>query len=233
MRKIIYISIIIITVILCINVSNKKVQKTIETIALPSTDKVIVIDAGHGLPDEGAIGYEGMTEQKINLEIALKLQKLLESSGAIVKLTRSDENGIYNIESKTIRDKKVSDTKNRANIINSINNDILISIHLNKFSDSKYRGWQVFYKEKNAPSEMLANNIQTNINKNINIENKRKIKSIHNIYIIDKAKIPSVIVECGFISNPSEAELLKKKEYQNKLVWGMYIGIQEYFKELK
>ena len=226
----IYIAIAIGLIILYLN---NKQEKTLKVISTQVTNKTIIIDAGHGLPDEGAVGFKSLTEEKINLQIAIKLQKLLESSGSVVRLTRSDENGIYNTDAKTIRNKKVSDIKNRVNLINNMNNQILVSIHLNKFSDSKYRGWQVFYKENNVESELLANKIQQSINKNINISNKRTTKPIRNIYIIDKSKIPSVIVECGFISNKEEATLLQKEDYQDKLVWGIYIGIQEYFKENK
>ena len=226
-----YMYIVIVVIIICVIFLNVRKTKTLPTIAIPSTNRSVIIDAGHGLPDAGAVGYECLTVEKINLSIAMKLQKLLESSGTITYLTRSDENGIYDINSKSIKQKKISDIKNRVELINKTGSEILISIHLNKFSDNKYSGWQVFYRENSEESNRLADCIQNSINKNIDRENKRITKPIKDIYIIDNSKIPAVIVECGFISNPEEAILLQDETYQNKIVWGIYIGIQEYFKE--
>ncbi len=198
--------------------------------ALPITNKVIVIDAGHGLPDEGAVGFNGTTEQAINLSISLKLQKLIEQSGAKVVLTRSDENGIYSLDSKSIRNKKVSDIKNRVEIGNNSNADVFISIHLNKYPPSEiYRGWQTFYQNNNEKSKQLSNIIQNNLSNNIEFKNDRTPMPITGIYIMDHVQIPSVIIECGFLSNPEEVRLLKEDTYQNKLAWGIYTGLQEYF----
>lgn len=202
----------------------------IQANATPITNKTIVIDAGHGLPDSGASSFNGTTEQAINLAIALKLQKIIEQSGAKVILTRSDENGIYSTDSTNIRNKKVSDIKNRVEIGNNSNADIFVSIHLNKFSgSSEYKGWQTFYQKESESSALLANKIQENLNKNIEQDNNRKVLPLTNVYIMDNVKIPTVVVECGFLSNPEETENLKKDEYQNKLVWGIYLGIQDYF----
>lgn len=208
----------------------QKQEKTVATNALPVTNKVIVIDAGHGKPDSGAEGFNGTTEQAINLEISLKLQKLIEQSGGKVILTRSDENGIYSNNVKGIKNLKVSDAKNRVEIGNNSDADVFVSIHLNKFSASSiYNGWQVFYQKENEDSKFLADNIQENLNKNIEKENNRKTMSISNIYVMENVKVPAVIVECGFLSNPEECEALKTESYQNKIVWGIYLGLQEYF----
>lgn len=185
---------------------------------------------GIGKPDEGAVGLFGTTEQAINLSISLKLQKLIEQCGAKVILTRSDENGIYSIDSKSIREKKVSDIKNRVDLGNNSNADIFISIHLNKYPPSEiYRGWQTFYQNKNDESENLATLIQNNINKNIDYENNRTPMKITDVYIMKNVTIPTVIVECGFLSNSEETTLLKDDTYQYKLAWGIFLGIQEYF----
>lgn len=185
---------------------------------------------GIGKPDEGAVGLFGTTEQAINLSISLKLQKLIEQCGAKVILTRSDENGIYSIDSKSIREKKVSDIKNRVDLGNNSNADIFISIHLNKYPPSEiYRGWQTFYQNKNDESKNLATLIQNNINKNIDYENNRTPMKITDVYIMKNITIPTVIVECGFLSNSEETTLLKDDTYQYKLAWGIFLGIQEYF----
>lgn len=205
-------------------------ESSVQVNALPITNKVVVIDGGHGLPDEGAIGFNGTTEQAINLSIALKLQKIVEQSGAKVVLTRSDENGIYSLDSSSIRNKKISDIKNRVEIGNNSDADIFVSIHLNKYPPSEmYRGWQTFYQKDNENSKKLALSVQENINKNIDFKNERTPLPISNVYIMDHVKVPSIVVECGFLSNPEEAELLKTDIYQNKIAWGIYTGLQEYF----
>lgn len=203
--------------------------KTVKVNALPITNKTIVIDAGHGLPDEGAVGFNQTTEQAINLSVALKLQQLIEQSGAKVLLTRSDENGIYSLDSKSIRNKKVSDIKNRVEIGNNNDADLFISIHLNKFPSSVYRGWQTFYQKENDKSKLLSQCLQDDLGKNIEFKNDRVPLPISGIYIMDHVKVPTVIIECGFLSNPQEAEMLKGDNYQNKLAWGIFTGVQDYF----
>lgn len=201
--------------------------------ATPITNKVVVLDAGHGLPDEGAVGFTGTTEQAINLSIVLKLQKLIEQSGAKVILTRSDENGIYSLDSNSIRSKKISDIKNREKIIDESNADICVSIHLNKYTVSKYSGWQTFYQASNEKSKKLSEFIQAELNNNMDEENNRVPMAIKGVYLMEHIDIPGVIVECGFISNPKEEQKLKEDSHQSKLAWGIYAGIQQYFLNLK
>ena len=209
---------------------NTEEQNTyISTVSLPASGKTIVIDAGHGVPDEGAQSSNGTTEAETNLKIALKLQNLLEQSGCTVILTRSDENAIYDIDSKTLKQKKISDIKNRVKIGNESSADIFVSIHLNKSPQSQYDGWQTFYKEGSEDGARLAKTIQENLNKTIQKENNRIAKTIDKVYIIKYVEIPTTIVECGFLSNPNEEKLLLEDEYQNKLAWGIYNGIIDYF----
>lgn len=181
----------------------------------------------------GAESSSGTTENKINLKIALKLQNLLEQSGCTVILTRSDENGIYDLDKTTLREKKVSDIKNRVKIGNDASADIFVSIHLNKIPQGQYWGWQTFYKKNNKDSEVLAKCIQENLNKAISEENKRQSLTISNKYIVDHVEIPISIVECGFLSNREEEVKLQTDEYQDKLAWGIYTGIVDYFNEIK
>lgn len=204
-------------------------SNVIETVTLPVTNKVIVIDAGHGVPDEGAESPNGISEAKINLSIALKLQKLLEQSGATVILTRSDDNGIYDIDSKTLKEKKISDLKNRVKIGNKSSADAFISIHLNKIPQQKYSGWQTFYKSSDENSIKLAKTIQNNLNKSIQKDNDRVPMKLDSIYIVKNIEIPITVVECGFLSNPDEEKELLNDEYQNKLAWGIFSGIMDYF----
>ena len=208
-----------------------QIKTTVPTVSLPISGKTIVIDAGHGKPDEGAESSTGTTEAAINLKIALKLQNLLEQSGTTVILTRSDENAIYNIDSKTLKQKKISDIHNRVKIGNESSADIFVSIHLNKIPESQYDGWQTFYREGSSEGQKLAVAIQNNLNNTIQKENNRVAKTIDNIYIIKHVEIPITIVECGFLSNPEEEKQLLDDKYQDKLAWGIYNGIIEYFYE--
>ena len=185
---------------------------------------------GHGAPDGGAVAEDGTYESNINLSIVEKLQKLLESSSCTVILTRSDENGIYQMDADTIRKKKISDMKNRVEIGNHSDAEIFVSIHLNKIPSTKYSGWQTFYKNENENSLKLANSIQENLNYAIQKENKRVPEKVPDIYLAKNLDIPFTIVECGFLSNSTECDLLKTDNYQEVLAWGIYTGIMDYFK---
>lgn len=177
----------------------------------------------------GAESSNGVTEAEINLKIALKIQQLLEQSGCTVILTRSDENEIYDAGSDTIREKKVSDMKNRVKIGNESSADIFVSIHLNKISQSQYDGWQTFYKTNSEESKKLAVDIQNNLNEAMQKNNSRTPAQLNTIYLMKYVEIPITIVECGFLSNPEEEKMLQTDEYQDKLAWGIYNGINDYF----
>ena len=183
------------------------------------------------LRDEGAESSNGTTEAETNLKIALKVQNLLEQSGCNVILTRSDENAIYDLDAKTLKQKKISDIRNRVKIGNEASADIFVSIHLNKIPQQQYYGWQCFYKPNDEQSIKLAKQLQENLNKSIQKENKRVAMKLDTVYIMKHVEIPISIVECGFLSNPEEEKQLLDDNYQNKLAWGIYNGIQEYFYE--
>ena len=183
---------------------------------------------GHGKPDEGAQSSTGTTEAATNLKIALKLQNLLEQSGTIVILTRSDENAIYDIEAQTLKQKKISDIHNRVKIGNESSADLFVSIHLNKIPQQQYDGWQTFYKQGSEEGKKLAISIQNNLNEAIQKENNRVAKTIENIYIIKHVEIPITIVECGFLSNTQEAELLTQEAYQRRVAWTVALGVLQY-----
>ena len=217
-----------------IQISNEQRKElTVETTSTPASNKTIVIDAGHGSPDEGAESNNGTTEAQINLKIALKVQNLLEQTGSTVILTRSNDNAIYDLDSKTLRQKKVSDIRNRVKIGNESSADIFVSIHLNKIPQKQYYGWQCFYNTKNKKSKILAEQLQNNLNESIQKENKRVAMKLNTIYIMKNVEIPISIVECGFLSNPEEEIKLQEDEYQNRLAWGIYNGITEYFYNLE
>lgn len=233
-KKLMYVilGVFIAIVILLCTINMSKVNNDYEeTVSLPVSGKTIVVDAGHGKPDEGAEVGDGTTEAETNLKIALKLQNLLEQSGCTVILTRSDENGIYDVDSKTLKQKKISDIKNRVKIGNESSADIFVSIHLNKIPQEQYDGWQTFYNEKSEEGKRLAVSIQQNLNEAIQKENNRIAAKIENIYIVKHVEIPTTIVECGFLSNQKEKEDLMTDSYQNRLAWGIYNGIIDYFYE--
>ena len=193
----------------------------------------IIIDAGHGLPDGGAVGINGTIEQKLNLDISLKLQKMLEQSGAKVILTRSDENAIYINKSEKVRKNKLNDLKARKEIIDSVDADIFVSIHMNKFEQSKYHGAQVFYSNYPLNSKILAENVQQNIKQLTDDSNNRKIKVKNDIFLLKNCQIPSILIECGFLSNPKEEQQLNNEAYQTKIVYSIYHGILDYFESEK
>lgn len=224
-----FLTCVAITVIVFGVAKMKNSNNVIQTVALPVSSKIIVIDAGHGKPDEGAQSSTGTTEAETNLKIAMKLQNLLEQSGATVILTRSDENAIYDLDKKTLREKKISDIRNRVKIGNEASADIFVSIHLNKIPEGQYWGWQCFYKESDENGMKLAKTIQDNLNQSIKKENTRVAMKIDNVYIVKHVEIPTAIVECGFLSNQEEEKQLLTDEYQNKLAWGIYSGIMDYF----
>lgn len=229
-KRIIYILFVIIIALCYLFIKNHS-EETILVSSLPVSNHTIILDAGHGNPDGGAESSAGVTEQEINLEIVIKLQELLEQSGSIVVLTRSDENGIYDTDKETIREKKVSDMKNRVEIGNESEGEIFVSIHLNKIPQEQYSGHQTFYQKNNEKSKELALFIQDNLNYSIQKESKREILPLTGKYIMDNVKIPTVTVECGFLSNYSESQLLQKDDYQMKIAWGIYCGIMDYFYE--
>lgn len=177
----------------------------------------------------GQSQVHGTTEAETNLKIVLKLQSLLEQSGATVILTRSDENAIYDLDKNTLREKKVSDIHNRVKIGNESSADIFVSVHLNKIPQSQYYGWQCFYKQNDEQSMNLAKTIQENLNDAIQKENKRVAMKLDTVYIMKHVEIPISIVECGFLSNPEEEKQLLDDSYQDKLAWGIYNGIMDYF----
>lgn len=191
----------------------------------------VILDPGHGGEDGGAVGADGTLEKDINLSIAKKLQQLLLTSGFNVRMIRDSDVSIYSDGMGTIKEKKVSDLKNRLNIANESENNILISIHQNKFPQSQYNGTQVFYSENNPGSKELAENIKESVTGFLQPDNKRETKpATKDIYILYNCKSVAVMVECGFLSNDAELQKLKDKIYQDEMAFSIYCGFLEYMK---
>lgn len=205
------------------------------SISVPATvnasyGKVVVIDAGHGEPDGGAAGADGTTEAGLNLLVAQKLNNLLLQSDIKTVMTRTTNEGIYDPSAKNITEKKRTDMRKRREIQSSVGADLFISIHMNQFEQSKYHGAQVVYDGKNAEAKRLAECIQSALREGVDPDNDRQaMKSDGSIYLLKNAPVPSVIVECGFLSNGEELEKLKTDEYQTKLAWAVMKGIEAYY----
>lgn len=189
----------------------------------------IIIDAGHGGEDGGAVGIDGTVEKQLNLEIALKLNDILSVMGYETRMVRTSDISIYNGNPKTLREKKVSDIRNRAAIMEEYENCLYVSIHQNKYEDSSIWGAQTFYSPNDSESKSLAQFIQSTIATELQPNNKRLIKqSGTSIYVLYNATKPAVMVECGFISNSNELLQLKSEEYQSKMAFSIMSGIINY-----
>lgn len=188
----------------------------------------LVIDAGHGGIDAGTIGVDNSNEKDINLSIALKLYDFARVTGINAYLIRSGDYMYY----KKGDDTKRSDLYNRMDYINSINNSTLISIHQNHFEDEKENGMQIWYSPNDDKSPVLAESILNVTKKFLQPDNKRlNKKSDSAYYLLHKAQVPSVMVECGFMSNRAENEKLQNEDYQNKLAYLIMLGTNIYITE--
>lgn len=180
--------------------------------------ETLVIDAGHGGFDGGAVGAGGVTEQGINLRIAQHTQALAGFFGIPVVMTRSDEGALGYVEGRPVRENKVTDIRERQRIAESTENAVFLSIHLNKFEQAQYHGAQVFYSRNDPRSKALAEAVQDALVRGVDPENHRQAKqAASTIYLMKKLQCPAVVIECGFLSNPAEAEKLQQPEYQKQL----------------
>lgn len=188
----------------------------------------LVIDAGHGGIDAGTIGIDGTKEKIINLAIAKKLYDFAMVSGVSAFLVRDGDYLVY----RENDDKSRSDLYNRLDYINSINNSLLISIHQNHFEDESEWGMQIWYSPNDSKSPILADKILEITKKNLQPGNTRLNKpSDDSYYILYKAEVPSVMVECGFMSNAEENKKLQDDKYQNELAYSIMLGLNEYITE--
>ncbi|MCX0387317.1 N-acetylmuramoyl-L-alanine amidase CwlD [Clostridium perfringens] len=223
MKKIMKIVSIMMISFLVLNISLLKVNAE-------ENNKVIVIDPGHGGIDGGAKSENGVIEKDINLSISLKTKAALESKGYKVIMTRSEDVGLYT-DGKKVREKKIEDLGNRVKIKKENKCDAFISIHQNMFPQKNCKGAQV-WSANNEPSQKLGKIIQQKFKEEVDQNNKREAKVAKKEYKIlnDGYEGASVIVECGFLSNPEECELLGKEDYQNKIANTLANAIDEYFK---
>lgn len=210
----------------CINISYKIDDVMVKTVGINNvkTKKTVIIDPGHGGIDVGTVGIDGSLEKNINLSISLDLYDYLMVSGINTVLTRDGDYEVYKAGEKRTK----SDLYNRMDFINSVPDSILISIHQNHFENEAEWGTQVWFSPNDEISPTLADKILQSVKKNIQPENKRENKvSDNSYYILYKAQKPSVMVECGFVSNKNENNKLQDKEYQKDMAYSILAGICE------
>ena len=233
MKKLIFLCVmIIISFLISVAIINNDKLSEFASDNLSLKNKpVIIVDAGHGGFDGGASTDDGVSEKGINLNIALYLKEYLNFFGFNVVMTRETDTSTEDEGLTTIRSRKSSDLHNRMALMEKTDNAIFISIHQNHYSSAKYSGAQVFYSENfKEESSSLAQNIQDSIVYYLQQDNKRQIKSCGtSVYLIYNAVKPAVLVECGFLSNYEESELLKTEDYQRKMAFSIALGILNYY----
>jgi N-acetylmuramoyl-L-alanine amidase len=202
-------------------------EDTWKSWSLPLAGKIILLDPGHGGPDGGA-GSEPALEKDIALEISLKVRDYLQEQGALVIMTRDSDRDLADPDTRGYSRRKVEDLKKRLKMINEQDNDLFVSIHLNAIPSSKWSGAQTFYASHFKENAKAAKFIQEELRVNLG-NTTRKAKPINNVYILKNAKKPGVLVEVGFLSNPTERQRLQQEAYQDQVAASIYQGINRFF----
>lgn len=194
-----------------------------------SRQPVIILDAGHGGEDGGAVAVSGVDEKDINLAVALLVRDKLVASGFSVQMIRETDTAVGDTALSTLSERKRSDIQYRTQVVNETENCILVSIHQNYFEQSQYSGAQMFYSPNNTRSAQLAEAIRRTVVAQTQPENTRQNKQAESgIYLLSHVDVPAVIVECGFLSNPEEADLLNTPDYQQRMAAAISDGIADF-----
>lgn len=207
---------------------SKQAAQVAGTMSTADNSRTVLVDVGHGGADPGMIGVGGLEEKGINLQIAVKLKAILEEKGYTVVMTREEDKGLYDEDS---RNQKVQDMQRRIAIIKECRPVLCVSIHQNSYQDSEVYGPQVFYYEDSAQGKELAELIQKELNTGLEVARPRVAKGNKTYYLLKRSESVLNIVECGFLTNPKEAELLQTEEYQKKVAEAVAKGIDAYLKE--
>ena len=202
-------------------------SKTAATMGYQDNRYTIIIDAGHGGEDGGATSCTGILESQFNLEIALRLDKIMQLLGYETLMVRTSDTAVHT-SGNTIAARKASDLKARVNLVNNTPNCVLVSIHQNYFPQSKYCGSQVFYG-KHEESKTLAQQMQSSLRENLRQGGNRQAKPAQGIYLMDHIQNPGILVECGFLSNPEEEYKLRDPAYQKQLCAVLAASLCNYF----
>lgn len=204
---------------------SREAAKTVQEMNATDVNNVILVDAGHGGDDPGMIGVNGLEEKGINLSISEKLKKNLEKKGFKVIMTREEDKGLYEENS---RNQKAQDLQNRIALISKYKPVLSVSIHQNSYSDPAVYGPQVFYYKDSVEGEKLAQALQAQLNDQLKVKRPRSPKGDRTYYLLKRSEGVLNIVECGFLTNPSEASLLQTEEYQEKVAQAVTDGICNY-----
>lgn len=207
---------------------SKQAAQVTGTMSTADNSRTVLVDVGHGGADPGMIGVGGLEEKGINLQIAVKLKAILEEKGYTVVMTREEDKGLYDEDS---RNQKAQDLQRRIAIIKECRPVLCVSIHQNSYQDSEVYGPQVFYYEDSAQGKELAELIQKELNTGLEVARPRVAKGNKTYYLLKRSESVLNIVECGFLTNPKEAELLQTEEYQKKVAEAVAKGIDAYLKE--
>lgn len=212
------------------NANNRIAMQTVSSQGtLLSQKPIIVIDAGHGGMDGGCVSVNDKCEKDINLNILLTLRDVATVMGYEPVCTRETDISIHDEGIEGLSNQKKSDMENRLEIINKYENAIAVSIHQNQFTDEKYSGAQMFYSPKVIGSEQLADIMQKQFVAKLQPDNEREIKQVGDeLYLLNNAECPAVMIECGFLSNHDEAEKLESEEYQKQVAFTIFSGIAEF-----
>jgi len=216
-KKTIIIVAIIILAVIAVGVTIGIVAASTESV--PQNGKTIVIDAGHGGRDGGVTGVGGVAEADINLAIARHLQRFLQAKGYRVVMTRTDSAGLYD---PNCDNKKISDMNRRVAIIEEAKPDLVVSIHQNSYPNSRVRGPRVFFANNSEAGRAAANHVQASLNRAVSTSGTA---AVGDYFILERNSFPSVLIECGFLTNPEEARLLTTPQYQEKIAYAIFFAI--------
>ena len=198
-----------------------------QTMSEAEAEPVVVIDAGHGGEDGGAVSVSGVKESDLNLQISLRLNDLCTLLGIRTNLLRSEDTALYQAGAETLSQKKVSDLRHRVELINETAGGLLVSIHQNSYPESKYYGAQVFYAETEGSQE-LAELLQQKIGESLDTSNRRTCKKSQTVYLMEHVKCPAILLECGFLTNATEEGKLRSAEYQKQIACTVISALTEY-----
>ncbi|MGI2710008.1 MULTISPECIES: N-acetylmuramoyl-L-alanine amidase CwlD [Bacillus cereus group] len=231
MKRIRIISLVLAAIILFFLIKQElQITKSWRAWNLPLSGKVIVLDAGHGGPDGGAVGGKDIVEKNITLEITKMLQDYLQEQGALVILTREGDYDLADKDTKSYSRRKAEDLKKRVAMINKPDVDFFVSIHLNALPSNSSKGAQTFYHRSLLENERAAKFIQAELRTSLENTNS-SAKTISHVYLLKYAKTPGTLVEAGFLSNVNERYMLNSEKYQQKVAAAIYRGILRYFTE--
>lgn len=221
--------ILVFTFILLITTAYCRLSVYTSESSVANATRTVIIDAGHGGEDGGAVNDGNVLEKNLNLQISTKLADLLTLFGYDTQQIRTEDISIYT-QGENVHQRKVSDMKNRLAIFNSSTDNVVISIHQNKFTESKYSGTQIFYSPNNPESSELAESIRLSVKTMLQPENERECKKADkNIYLLKNSTVPAVIAECGFISNNEECSKLQDNTYQQKMAYCIAVGFMNIY----